>query len=67
MTAALAIALGLVALLGSACFGLVIHILSGIRDDLRGLREDLRGLSRRVSEHDSFITAYKLKLAQEAQ
>lgn len=52
MSPALAVALGLIALLGSSLLAMILHVLTGIR-------EDLRGLTKRVGEHDSFITALK--------
>lgn len=52
MNPTLAVALGLIALLGSSLLAMVLHVLTGIRDDLRGL-------TKRVGEHDSFIVALK--------
>jgi hypothetical protein len=53
-TAALAVALcllgGLLSILGTVC----VWILTGMRDDLRAL-------SKRVGEHDAFITAFKMQ------
>jgi len=60
MTAELAIALGLIALLGSSLLGGILWILTGIRDDWRSMGVKLDRLVSRVGEHDSFITAWKM-------
>lgn len=61
--AQLAIALGLVSLLGTALLGLILWVLTGIRDEARETRKELSvkidRLFTRVGEHDSFIAALK--------
>lgn len=61
MNPALAVALGLIALFGSSLLGMILYVLTGIRDEIRDHKRDLAMLIRRVAEHEGYFAALKMQ------